>query len=204
MRTTILALLILILGSGSAAVTTHAQNVSQEKAGYVPGGIDRMILSGTFDIRIGEREEHVKIAGPISKVRWNPLIDVKTGKSFIPTACITLSLTGEWSGGKVTVRGNPKRPTLGQIEQINPGVDFPARSYFDVFFELTLEFQNGDKPLVLYNHEPVRIVTTIESLMPVGANFLATEKSRGVILYDAKGEALGSLIDAARSVVAPF
>ena len=157
-----------------------------------------MVLSGDFRVEVGALQEDVVVSGPIAKQRFDPEIDLETGKEFIPTRCNSINLTGEWSGGTVVVRDRPEKPTIGKIEQVTAGVDFPATSFFDVFFELLIFADGIPEPvLVLHNQEPVHISTTINELVPVGAVFVSSDV---VTLYDEGGSPQGELLDVSRTV----
>jgi len=82
------------------------------------------------------------------------------GLDEVNTEIIQLDLTG----GGLTVRESPSRMSIGLIEEqqnITPGtMDFPANSFFDVFFEVDV---GG---LTLHNEAPFRIACKIDEVPP--------------------------------------
>ena len=70
----------------------------------------------------------------------------------------------------MTVRESPDRPTLGRITEIDPGTDFPAESFFDVFFEVDLNFLGLRRTLV--NPVPVPMRRIIDEIPPLLIDYL--------------------------------
>src|SRR5207247_10033542 len=74
---------------------------------------------------------------------------------------INMDLTGSSSVfGPVHIRESPSRPSLGQIRQQSPGVDFPADSFFDVFAEIDTSMGT------LHTNDPIHMQSVIYCIPP--------------------------------------
>ncbi len=114
------------------------------------------VLSGPVRIgKRGPRDDSVNFPG----LRPNDLhLDV------IDTEMLAMSLT---NGAGITLRAGgggptPLRPSLGAIAE-NVGDPNLADSFFDVFFEIS-----DGVGLTAYNHDPIKVATTITCLPPDG------------------------------------
>ena len=163
--------------------------------------------------------ETVQLAGPMT---WHVYFegpnmgdaddDDGNGLEEVETEIVSMSLTGEGSMGPVIVRLRPNIPALGQIEEKEnntPGVldlkpfvndnggDFPADSFFDVFFEI--EVGGMANRVVLHTEEPSRLRGVITYKPPRPCE--AYESVERVELYDEDGNATGIYV--LRTVVHP-
>ncbi len=133
---------------------------------YPPAGTDTFSSTATVVVDLSSSGGPViplTLSGPTTVVRSNPF-PLPGGFMAINTS-ISLSLTG----GGATVVTAPSPPSTGQIEQISPGVDFPARSFFDVFVEISLPPQ----PTV-HNEMPVVMMSNITAIPPTpGTTYVA-------------------------------
>ncbi len=106
----------------------------------------------------------VEVEGPVLVERGDP--DPPTGPKDIPTEIVSMSLTGESPFGPITVTESPTRDSMGMImdgDRTDDTQDFPADSFFDVFFEIDTLLGR------LHNEERARVGTAIESIPPTGA-----------------------------------
>jgi hypothetical protein len=111
----------------------------------------------------------VTLNGP-TVVQRGPVGDAdQDGLDDVQTEIVQLDLTGTSSLlGPVEVRLSPDTPSLGAFEDqendIPGAIDFPADSFFDVFFEIALP----ERALTLHNEDPFRIECKIEGIPPLG------------------------------------
>lgn len=111
--------------------------------------------------------------GPTTIERQEP-VRLPDGREQIETEMVQLDLYGTFEMGPlvgpVTIRESPDRRTKGNVTQIKPGQDFPATSFFDVYFEVELDV--GGLMVTLYNPEPVPMRRIITSIPPVWVDYL--------------------------------
>ena len=107
----------------------------------------------------------VNLNGPTLIARTNKPHKNTEGRDEVDTEIVHMELTGTSGLGQMTVVESPSRDSTGKIiEQQNSGsnkMNFPADSYFDVFFEVTV---GG---LTLHNNDPFRMECKIEEVPPV-------------------------------------
>ncbi len=131
------------------------------------------------------------LSGPTTVMRSNPF-PLPGGFMAINTS-ITLSLTG----GGATVSTAPSPASLGQIEQITPGVDFPARSFFDVFVEISLP----PNPTV-HNEMPIVMMSNITMIPPTGTTYFAAPTC--IPIFTATGVQVGCISHVRHQVGTPI
>lgn len=106
--------------------------------------------------------ERVELVGPALITRSDPQDSDDDGLVDIQTEIVEMELTGMASFGEVIVRPHPDQPSLGMVEQQEPGVDFPADSFFDVFVEVELPHIS----MTAVTEEPMRMEATLTALPP--------------------------------------
>lgn len=108
------------------------------------------------------------------------------GEDVFDTEMVSMSLTS--TGGHVTtVRESPSRPSLGQIRQQQPGVNFPADSFFDVFVEL--DMPDGS---TLHNEQPIHTQAVIDAFPPFGSTYRSPQ-STALPLLNTAGQLVGTI-----------
>ena len=73
------------------------------------------------------------------------------GRSFYDTEMLSLNLHGSSPIGPFMIRESPTRASTGRVTQQALGSDYPADSFFDIFFEIDLP--SGG---TLHNTQPLR------------------------------------------------
>ncbi len=132
---------------------------------YPPAGTDTFSSTAVVVVDLsscGGPVIPLTLSGPATVMRGNPF-PLPGGFMAINTS-ISLNL----SGGGVTVVTAPSPPSTGQIEQISPGVDFPARSFFDVFVEISLPPPTLPSACLppWHNEMPVVMMSNITAIPP--------------------------------------
>jgi uncharacterized repeat protein (TIGR01451 family) len=133
--------------------------------------------------------------GPTTIQRQEP-VTLPDGREQIETEMVQLDLRGSFEMGPlvgpVTIRESPDRRTKGKVTQIKPGQDFPAESFFDVFFEVDVDL--GGIVVTLINHEPVPMRRIITSIPPVWADYLPPPNFLAHLYDKATGAYWGCMI----------
>ena len=80
-------------------------------------------------------------------------------------------------------------PTMGEANEIDPGTDFPAESFFDVYFKLELpDLMPGD---TLYNDIPMHIEGIIDDMPPYFDSYVLTNGP--IPLLNSIGDIVGEI-----------
>ena len=137
---------------------------------YPPAGNDTFGSTAVIDATLGAMPlPAIILTGPTTIMRGNP-VTLPSGLTEIPTEMVALQLTGttRLCSQPVVVTLNSTMRSTGLIVQETPGVDFPARSFFDVFVELSI------CGMVLHNDTPINMSAIINAIPPKPANVLNT------------------------------
>ena len=198
----------------SSADTPPASDVSCPKAGHIPPhtDCDRSSSEATHSVFITSVGLVTCGAGDLT----GPTRISRTAADaddVVDTEIVTMLLTGNCGGIPITLRESPSLDSTGKItEQSNPNpgmLDFPADSFFDVYFEL-------DTPLgTLHNNlgNPARMkceLTDPPGLPPHGCEYQLNltdppppAPPSPVRLYNEAGDEVGYLVQATHSLLPP-
>jgi len=167
------------------------------EAAYQPAGMDEFDSSArvTIDLRAsGGPELSVTADGRTRIERGDPQDDPGDGRAVIDTEIVSMALRSVTPLGEIEIRENPARPSAGIIKQQEPGTDYPADSFFDVFVEV-------HTPLgVFHNKTAIRLNSVIDALPPFQAEYIPKETFVGVDLFNASGQKAGVIKHAAHFV----
>ncbi len=107
---------------------------------FPPGGVDDFPSGALLTLDIpGAGIAHVTLNGPTQVERGDPHDSNGDGRMEIDTELLSMDLRGVTPMGPMLMRESPTRHSLGRIVQQTAGVDFPANSFFDVFFDVSLD-----------------------------------------------------------------
>ena len=124
--------------------------------------------------------------GPSSVRRGDPADLDGDGLLEIETEIVAMNLAGTTAYGPIGLMQSPARRSFGLVKQRTPDADYPAESFFDVFFEI-------QTPLgAMHNLVPVRMQATIDAIPPLLA-FYRSMMSAPIPLYNAAGVQTGFL-----------
>ncbi len=175
---------------------------------FPPAGQD--IIQGvvTFEIQmagefVGEPEPVDFIGrfeGPTIVQRGDPYPDDSAGgQNAIDTEIVSLELLGQvqvvgttdaWPA-HLTLQAS--RPSFGRAidTNVDPGIDFPAESFFDIFFEIQISGTPlGD--VMLLNDEPLRMSSLIDQIPPdLGLTPYESDPAAPVTLLLPAGQPVG-------------
>jgi len=133
---------------------------------YPPGGYD--VMQGDADITIALQPtgtDQILADGPATVKRAEPR--EQGGKMVIETEMVLLELRGTSSNYgpiRITVSSVHERRTIGKISQSLPSQDYPADSFFDIYFEISIP--NLQETFI--NIMPMRISSLINKIPPLG------------------------------------
>jgi hypothetical protein len=139
-------------------------------------------LAGEYDLTVG---------GPTVVSRGDSYYDPDDLSLFIiDTEIVSMNLTGSHQVlGAYSMCVSSDALSLGQISgqhdgtedaQGNPNPEFPADSFFDVFFEIELQ----DFGLTIYNQDALHMATIIDGIPPYGNSYQYS--GPGVLLYSSQ------------------
>jgi hypothetical protein len=138
-------------------------------------------------VRLQELET-VDLEGPALVTRSDP--ELVGDVYVVTTEIVEMELAGTASFGDVVVRQSAENKSMGEVRQKEPGQDFPADSYFDVFVEVEIPGLN----LMLHNEEPMHMEAQLSSLPPGEGDGYRGEDDRP--LYTPAGLQVGRIVDA--------
>jgi hypothetical protein len=171
------------------------------QAQYPHVGFDEFDSAATIRIELdpmyGGYDFEVTAAGPTRVQRSDPY-DPGDGRVMIETEIIQMELTGPSPIGPVSVRESPTIASQGEVQQITPGIDFPAESFFDVFVEIDTPHPPTGLG-TLHNQEAIRLEAKIDDLPPLGETYIPPPFDP-VVLYNANGDPVGEILHAAHVV----
>ncbi|MBE2233124.1 MAG: LamG domain-containing protein, partial [Anaerolinea sp.] len=135
---------------------------------FPPGGVDEFPAGVLLTLEMPSGGmSHITLNGPARMLRGDPHDSDGDGRMEIDTELVAMDLSGLSPLGAVRLRESPTRPSTGRMVQQAPGVDFPADSFFDVFFEITWDGGQTWMPLP----QPVPIETAITAIPPILAHY---------------------------------
>ena len=118
------------------------------------------------------------------------------GRTVIPQEILEADGIGysKLADGLINLYQHPTKRSLGMTVQSKPGINFPAQSWFNIFFEIKFP-NNKDLPIV-ENEKEIDIATaTIIAIPPVDHTFQHYYEQTPVALSTASGERVGWIIE---------
>ena len=135
---------------------------------------------------IGGPRISLTLVGPTRIVRSDPF-DPGDGREMIIAEIVAMDLRGESPLGPVEIRESGEMQSMGVIRQKEPGVDFPANSFFDVFIEVVTSLG------AFRNQDPIRLGAMINAIPPFQAQYMPEGTFDGVDLFDFNGNKVGTI-----------
>ena len=157
-------------------------------------GNDTLKTDLTVGVKVGLSQQfNLTASGPIIVTRSDPYGECPRS---IDTEIIEMNMVGEDPGGmSITLYESPSMTSLGRIDGGSCD-DYPADSYFDVYFEIETYLWGK-----LHNNQALHMSSVISCIPPV-AVYLPPQNVR-VGLYDESGDLVGYLIHAAHVTLPP-
>ncbi|MCG3200007.1 MAG: hypothetical protein GHCLOJNM_04536 [bacterium] len=103
-------------------------------------GTDEVQMGLSFEMQVGAITETIHLQGP-AQVRRGPRSDTNGNtREEVPIEILSMDLVGSnpFGTGQLRLRESPTLQSLGRLEGLDPGHDFPADSFFDIFVEVDL------------------------------------------------------------------
>lgn len=120
------------------------------------------------------------VKGPCD-ILWLPPYPDPFGHIIIDSEMLALDIFGDG----IEARRNPGLPSVGQSRSLDPGIDFPAESFFDVFMEVELPgFFPAD---TLINYEPLHLTGIIGQFPPYYAVYSYPMGNPPIHLFNGAG-----------------
>ena len=125
--------------------------------------------------------------GPTTVVRGDPVL--VSGLHQIETEIVSMNLTSTFGPATVTITESPSRDSIGLVRELilSAGGEFPAESFFDVFFEIEIDTLPG---VTVFNKDPAYLfLPFLTALPPFGDPY-------GLIGWiDENGPSIGEFVD---------
>ena len=124
---------------------------------FPPAGTDAVQISAdiSFTSRLGQ--EAISFTGVAAIARSDPYDD--GGVQVVDLEMTSLTLGGESVTGPVVITQSTTIPSLGEIRSNQPGQDWPASTYLDVFVEVMAPASPSDT-ISKYNIDPIHALPT--------------------------------------------
>ncbi len=197
-------LAVLVVGALTYGLNPGARGLSGSLTDFAtgsfpPAGTDSFNSSANVDVQApcntGPTFD-VNLFGPTTIQRSNP--SIVDGLDTIDTEMTSLDLTGyDPTLGNIKVTVNPKQgASTGMVTAESPSSDFPATSFFDIFFDIeTSGVKHGLPHMDLFNKQTVQMTAEgIDSLPPIGTVY----SGESVPLFSSakKGGEVGCVVSA--------
>jgi cysteine-rich repeat protein len=193
------------LGALSGIASTSAPLDPPECVVFPPAGSDSLETDAVVTVQISPTlTDVVELSGPTVISRGDPE-DLGDGLRQVPTEMIGLTLTGHsLILGDLTVRESSTLASTGLIRARQSGSDYPADSFFDVFFELETNLPPPLHQLRNAPDDPLRMRQVIDCIPPLGAIYQPPPGQQVISLLSEAGDEVAVLIHAQHEVVSPF
>ena len=147
------SVLLLILAGFAALVAGPASPAYA----FPPAGTDNVQVSAevSFTSRLGQ--ETISFTGIMVIARSDPYDD--GGVQVVDLEITSLTLGGDSITGPVVITQSTTTQSLGEIRSNQPGQDWPASTYLDVFVEVAAPASPQDT-ISKYNIEPIHTLPT--------------------------------------------
>ena len=205
----VLPCLLIVVAAAALASCGGDEDGGGLDSDYPAAGEDRFELTRatveieyTFDsvaaLPVAGALERIELQGPTRISRSDPQDKDGDGRVEVATEIVEMELTGTASFGSLTVRLNPDESPTGMVEQQQPGKDFPADSFFDVFVQVELPSANGGSNVIGLNEEPLRMEAELTNLPPGEGDEYRTAGGEAVPLVSVNDATLrlGRIVDA--------
>jgi len=186
-------------GDGGGGLDTDYPSAGEDRFELTHASVE---IEYTFDsvaaVPVAGALERIELQGPTLVTRSDPQDKDGDGRVEVATEIVEMELTGTASFGPLTVSINPDKRSTGMVEQQQPGKDFPADSFFDVFVQVELPSANGGNNVIGLNEEPLRMEAELSDLPPGEDDEYHTADGEAVPLVSVNDATLrlGRIVDA--------
>jgi hypothetical protein len=189
----------------SSNIKTTTQNLggNEQYGNWSEGGIDTFnstTASVKLKLNILPKEIPIRLTGPTNVSRSIPE-NTSSGQWKIDTEIIQMDLVGTLWGRPVWINESPVRDSTGFIKQQQPGQDFPADSFFDVYVEIDTGLPRPFNKL--HNKDPVEMYSEINDIPPYDHIYITTDVTPDIPLYTETGRRPVAWLKHANHTTAP-
>ncbi len=124
---------------------------------FPPAGTDNVQVSAEISLTSRLGQETISFTGIMAIARSDPYDD--GGVQVVDLEMTSLTLGGDSITGPVVITQSTTTQSLGEIRSNQPGQDWPASTYLDVFVEVAAP-ASPDDTISKYNIEPIHTLPT--------------------------------------------
>lgn len=143
-----IALLLLLFGAGLALG-------AQQAYAYPPAGSDSMQVTAIVSLTSRLGQETITFSGIVTISRSDPYMN--GGVEVVDLEVTSLALGGNSITGPVTITQSATYQSLGEIRSNQPGQDWPASAYLDIFVDVGAPASPSDT-ITKHNEDAIRVV----------------------------------------------
>ena len=148
-----LALLLLLIGAGFALTAPEAY-------AYPPAGIDAVPVTADVSLTSRLGQETISFSGMATISRSDPYMN--GGVEVVDLELTSLLLGGNSITGPVTISQSATFQSLGEIRADQPGQDWPASAYLDIFVDVSAP-ASPEGTITKHNEDAIRVVPMVGS-----------------------------------------
>ncbi|OGO51099.1 MAG: hypothetical protein A2148_07000 [Chloroflexi bacterium RBG_16_68_14] len=169
-------LALVVIGVVASLVGVGFLLLSPAARALPPAGEDFLHVRAEVGIESRLGQETVFLVGTVGIEREDPRME--GGMEVADLVIGSLSLEGQSLTGPVSVSQSATRVSSGEIRSLQPSAQFPATSFFDVFFDVRVPASPPrNNPLPLHNEVPLHLVPvpdgSVDAWPPVGETYQA-------------------------------
>lgn len=158
--------------AGALAAVVMALAAAGPAFALPDAGTDVLPVQGQVMITTRLGQETIQLSGTATVQHGAPHMNGSV--QAVDTEIVALSLTGTSLTGPVSVAESPSLASTGKIQSMQPGSDYPASSFFDVFVEITAP-ASPSPTITLHNSAPLHLAgQEINGWPPAGIMYSAT------------------------------
>jgi hypothetical protein len=127
----------------------------QRAYAFPPAGTDDVQVAANVSLTSRLGQETINFSGTATISRGNSNMD--GGVEVIDLKLVSLALAGDSITGPVTITQSATLQSLGEIRSNQPGQDWPASAYLDLFVDVGAP-ASPDPTITKHNEDPIHIV----------------------------------------------
>ncbi len=147
--------------------------LSRYAGAFPPSGSEQLGVTGQVEVTSRIGSETISLTGNVTVHRSDPRTDGAV--QVVDTEIVGMNLTGASVTGPVTVSANPASHSLGEVRSMQPSGDYPASSFFDIFFNVAVP-ASPSPTLTLHNVSALHVVPSapLQGWPPSGVKYSGT------------------------------
>ena len=146
-----MALLLLMFGAGFALT-------AQRTYAFPPAGSDTMPVTADVSLTSVLGQETIPFSGVATISRSDPYMN--GGVEVVDLELTSLALSGNSVTGPVTITQSTTIQSLGEIRSNQPGQDWPASAYLDLFVDVSAP-ASPQGTITKHNEDAIRVVPMV-------------------------------------------